>query len=79
MRIVHLLKPQKMEVRFLNYEEVDAIASVGVSAGCYEALFTLGDKPEVKWDFALEQLKSFGFSSTHEYLTGQYEKNSSEI
>ena len=32
---------------FLNYEEVDAIASVGVSAGCYEALFTLGDKPEV--------------------------------
>ena len=59
---------------FLNYEEVDAIASVGVSAGCYEALFTLGDKPEVKWDFALEQLKSFGFSSTHEYLTDNMKK-----
>ena len=59
---------------FLNYEEVDAIASVGESAGCYEALFTLGDKPEVKWDFALEQLKSFGFSSTHEYLTDNMKK-----
>ena len=54
---------------YLSQEEVNAIAYVGESSGCYEALFTLGDKPELKWDFAMEQLNHFGFSSTHEYLT----------
>ena len=31
-------------------------------------MFTLGDKPELKWDFALTQLKELGHSSTHDYL-----------
>src|SRR6056300_225423 len=68
------VKSPKEGVTYLNYEEVDAIASVGVSAGCYEALFTLGDKPELKWDFALKQLNTFGFSSTHEYLIENMKK-----
>jgi len=68
------VKSPKEGGTYLNYEEVDAIASVGVSAGCYEALFTLGDKPELKWDFALEQLNTFGFSSTHEYLIENMKK-----
>ena len=42
---------------YLNEEEVLSIAGAGDEAGCYEALFTLGDKPELKWDFALTQLE----------------------
>ena len=63
------VKTPKEGGTYLNTDEVEAIAFVGESSGCYEALFTLGDKPELKWKFALEQLNSFGFSSTHEYLT----------
>ncbi len=62
------VKSPKEGGTYLNFNEVESIASVGQDAGCYEALFTLGDKPELKWDFALEQLNSFGFLSTHDYL-----------
>ena len=54
---------------FLTEDEVSAIVSAGSEAGCYEALFTLGDKPENRWENAKTQLYEFGFSSTHEYLT----------
>ena len=53
---------------YLNFEEVDAIGKVGDENNCYEALFTLGDKPEKKWEEAKIQLKNFGFISTHDYL-----------
>ncbi len=53
---------------YLNFNEVDVIAKVGDENGCYEALFTLGDKPEKKWKEAQSQLNDLGFSSTHEYL-----------
>ena len=53
---------------YLNFEEVDVIGKVGDENNCYEALFTLGDKPEKKWEEARIQLKNFGFISTHDYL-----------
>lgn len=53
---------------YLNFQEVDAIGKVGDENNCYEALFTLGDKPEKKWEEARIQLKNFGFISTHDYL-----------
>ena len=53
---------------YLNFQEVDAIGKVGDENNCYEALFTLGDKPEKKWEEARNQLKNFGFISTHDYL-----------
>ena len=59
---------------YLNEEEVLSIAGAGDEAGCYEALFTLGDKPELKWDFALTQLEQLGFSSTHAYLISSMKK-----
>jgi FO synthase len=62
------VKSPKEGGTYLNEEEVITIASAGNEAGCYEALFTLGDKPELKWDYALNQLNKLGFSSTHEYL-----------
>ena len=62
------VKSPKEGGTYLNQEEVLSIAEAGDEAGCYEALFTLGDKPELKWDFALTQLKELGHSSTHDYL-----------
>ena len=59
---------------YLNEEEVLSIAGAGDEAGCYEALFTLGDKPELRWDFALTQLEQLGFSSTHDYLINSMQK-----
>jgi len=53
---------------YLNFEEVDVIAKVGNENNCYEALFTLGDKPEKKWTEAKSKLIELGFSSTHGYL-----------
>ena len=53
---------------YLTFEEVDAIANVGDKSGCFEALFTLGDKPEIKWSFAKEELERLGFSTTFDYL-----------
>ena len=46
---------------YLNEEEVLSIAGAGDEAGCYGALFTLGDKPELRWDFALTQLDNLDF------------------
>ena len=53
---------------YLNFDEVDVIAKVGNESQCFEALFTLGDKPENKWNEAKKQLYDFGYNSTHEYL-----------
>ena len=62
------VKTPKEGGTYLSFEEVDAIANVGDKSGCFEALFTLGDKPEVKWNFAKEELERLGFSSTFDYL-----------
>ena len=38
--------PKRGERAFMSLDEVLAIARAGAAAGCHEALFTLGDKPE---------------------------------
>jgi FO synthase len=53
---------------FLSPEEVVAIAAAGVAAGCLEALFTLGDRPEDRWPVAAQWLAARGYASTLEYL-----------
>ncbi|MBW3594193.1 MAG: 5-amino-6-(D-ribitylamino)uracil--L-tyrosine 4-hydroxyphenyl transferase CofH [Actinobacteria bacterium] len=53
---------------FLTMDEVLAIAEAGVAAGCREALFTLGDKPERKWDVARHELEAMGYATTIDYL-----------
>ena len=45
-----------------------AIARSGAAAGCTEALFTLGDKPELRYKIAREELLSLGCGTTLEYL-----------
>ena len=45
-----------------------AVARAGAEAGCHEALFTLGDKPELRYRAAREELAALGCATTIEYL-----------
>jgi len=49
-------------------EEVLQVAEAGRQRGCKEALFTLGDRPEVRWSEYRAKLRRFGHDSTHGYL-----------
>jgi FO synthase len=60
--------PRKGEPVYLGAEEVLAIARAGAEAGCHEALFTLGDKPELRYGAAREALARFGHATTLSYL-----------
>src|SRR6478609_11405435 len=61
--------PRRGERAYLSEEEVLEIARAGAAAGCSEALFTLGDKPELRYKVAREELRSLGCETTIEYLT----------
>ena len=62
-------KPPRPGARaFMTPDEVLAIARTAVQAGCREALFTLGDKPERRYKVAREELRELGFETTVEYL-----------
>ena len=60
--------PAKLDAPFLTPEEVVAVASRGREAGCKEALFTLGDQPELRYQEAAEWLAARGYSSTLDYV-----------
>jgi FO synthase len=60
--------PRAGEAAFLSLDEVLAIARAGKEAGCKEALFTLGDKPELRYRAAREALGQLGHETTLSYL-----------
>jgi len=60
--------PRRGERAYLPVEEVLEIARAGAAAGCTEALFTLGDKPELRYRVARDELAGLGFETTIEYL-----------
>jgi FO synthase len=60
--------PAKLESPFLSLEEVVAIADAGRRAGCKEALFTLGDRPEDRYPVARRWLAERGYHSTLDYV-----------
>ncbi len=53
---------------YLTPDEVVAIAEAGARAGCKEALFTLGDRPETRYPRAEAWLAERGYATTLEYL-----------
>ena len=61
-------KPPGAGGLYLEPEEVLAVARAGDEAGCTEALFTLGDRPEDRWPQAVEFLADKGVGSTIEYV-----------
>lgn len=53
---------------YMEPEDVLAVAKAGDAAGCTEALFTLGDRPEQRWPQAREFLRARGHETTLEYV-----------
>ena len=62
-------RPRAGQPAYLSPDQVLAIARAGQAAGCTEALFTLGDKPELRYHVAREALAALGYGTTIEYLT----------
>jgi FO synthase len=60
--------PRPGEPAYLSSDQVLAIARAGAGAGCHEALFTLGDKPELRYAAARDELERLGHDSTLSYL-----------
>ncbi|MGH8035502.1 MAG: 7,8-didemethyl-8-hydroxy-5-deazariboflavin synthase CofG, partial [Lysobacterales bacterium] len=60
--------PKHLPAAYLSVEEVLAIARKGQEAGCKEALFTLGEKPELRHEAARSMLAGLGFATTLEYV-----------
>ncbi len=65
--------PSRLPRAFLTPEQVLDIARAGQAAGCREALFTLGDKPELRYAQAREELERLGHRSTVDYLVAMCE------
>ncbi|MGV0990845.1 MAG: bifunctional FO biosynthesis protein CofGH [Mycobacterium sp.] len=53
---------------YLEPDEIVDIARRGAAMGCKEALFTLGDRPEVRWPEARQWLDERGYDSTLDYV-----------
>ena len=60
--------PHRLPAAYLDRDEVLAIARAGAAQGCKEALFTLGDRPELRWSAARKWLDERGYDSTVDYL-----------
>src|SRR5512132_2753979 len=60
--------PRRGERAYMTIDEVLAVARAGAAAGCRETLFTLGDKPELRYRAARDELASLGCETTVEYL-----------
>jgi len=61
-------RPRVASRMFMTPDDVLAAARAGAAAGCKEALFTLGDKPELRYRAAHDALKRLGHDSTIGYL-----------
>jgi FO synthase len=61
-------RPSQVPAPFLDLDEVLAIARAGEAAGCREALFTLGDRPEARYRPARAWLDAHGYASTLDYV-----------
>ena len=60
--------PARLDSPYLTPEEVLAVARAGRDAGCHEALFTLGERPELRYPVARDWLAAHGHASTVDYL-----------
>jgi FO synthase len=66
--------PHAQESAYLSPDEVLAIARTGRDAGCQEALFTLGDRPETRYRAAWQALAAMGYASTVDYLVAMCDR-----
>ncbi|MEP1470278.1 MAG: 5-amino-6-(D-ribitylamino)uracil--L-tyrosine 4-hydroxyphenyl transferase CofH [Halieaceae bacterium] len=60
--------PKKIVQPYMPVEEVLELCHQGARAGCQEALFTLGEKPELRYSTARKALAEMGYETTLEYV-----------
>ena len=60
--------PAHVASAYMSLDEVMAVAQAGRDAGCTEALFTLGERPELRYDEAARWLAARGYRSTVDYV-----------
>ena len=60
--------PRRGQAAYMTPEDVLAVARAGARAGATEALFTLGDKPELRYAAARDALAGLGYATTLDYL-----------
>lgn len=65
--------PARVEKPFLDPEDVLKIARQGARNGCHEALFTLGERPEDRYEVAREWLRERRYDSTVHYVAAMAE------
>ncbi|MEM7341458.1 MAG: 5-amino-6-(D-ribitylamino)uracil--L-tyrosine 4-hydroxyphenyl transferase CofH [Actinomycetota bacterium] len=65
--------PARLDSPYLSPDDVLRIAKRGARAGCHEALFTLGERPELRYPAAQEWLDEHGYASTVDYLVAMCE------
>ncbi len=61
-------RPGQVGARTMTPQEVLAVAQAGARLGCKEALFSLGDKPELRYPTYRRWLEAQGYASTLEYV-----------
>ncbi|HUZ41720.1 MAG TPA: 5-amino-6-(D-ribitylamino)uracil--L-tyrosine 4-hydroxyphenyl transferase CofH [Acidimicrobiales bacterium] len=60
--------PAHVTAPYMGLDEVMGVAQAGRDAGCTEALFTLGERPELRYDEAARWLAARGYESTVDYV-----------
>jgi len=60
--------PKDPDAKTMDRDEVRAVAAAGRAAGCKEALFSLGERPEERYALARAQLRTLGHTKTNDYL-----------
>ena len=60
--------PSKPEARILTPEQVLFMAKQGEAHGCKEVLFSLGEKPELRYPEAKKKLAILGYNRMTSYL-----------
>ncbi len=60
--------PKHIEQPYMSIEQVLKLCREGAQQGCQEALFTLGEKPELRYKAARDALQQSGFASTIDYV-----------
>jgi FO synthase len=60
--------PARVSAPYMSLDEVMEVAQAGRDAGVSEALFTLGERPELRYDEAARWLAARGYRSTVDYV-----------
>jgi len=60
--------PQHIPQPYMSIDQVLELCHQGARSGCQEALFTLGEKPELRYKAARTALEEMGFATTLDYV-----------